>query len=73
MKKLPFNKIFVITLCALAIPTYAFVQYLEDTNVFEGIGIGNTMLTAFVVCLFPALLISIWWWNYQDKDSYDEE
>ena len=69
MKKMPFNIIFFITLFSCAVPTFALVWYLESTNVFEGIGIGNTVYTAIVVSMLPALLISIWWWNFQYRDD----
>jgi len=64
MKKMPFYKIFILTLCACAIPTYAIVRYFD----FDSIGIGNLVITAIVVSMLPALLISIWWWNYQDEE-----
>ena len=68
MKKMSFTKIFIITLFACFIPTYAFIRYLEGGNVFDSIGIGNTLITAMIVPMLPALLISIWWWNSQDKE-----
>jgi len=64
MKKMPFYSIFFITLCILATPTYALLWYAD----FDGVGVGSIDITAIVVCIFPALLISIWWWNVQDKD-----
>ena len=64
MKNMPFYKIYILALCAFAIPTYALVQYLD----FESIGIGNPLITAIVVSMFPALLISIWWWNRQGEE-----
>ena len=72
MKNMSFNKIFILTLFICAIPTYAFIRYLEGTNVSDNIGIGNTTITAIIVSMLPALLISIWWWNAQDEDE-DEE
>jgi hypothetical protein len=68
MKKLPFQKIFLIILSVFSIPTYALVWYLESTNVIEGIGKWNTVMLAVVVSMLPALLASIWWWNLQDED-----
>jgi len=65
---MPFQKIFILTLIACAIPTYALVWYLESTHVFSDIGMGNTVMTAIVVSMLPALLISIWWWNSQDSE-----
>jgi len=64
MKKIPFYTIFVLTLCTLAVPTYALVRYSD----FGSIGIGDPVSTAIIVSILPALLISIWWWNFQDKD-----
>ena len=64
MKTMPFYKMFLVTLCVLAIPTYAVVQYFD----FNSIGIGSPVITAIVVSMLPALLIRIWWWNYQDEE-----
>jgi hypothetical protein len=61
---MPFYKMFMIALCACAIPTYAVVKYFD----FENIGIGSAVITAIIVSMLPALLISIWWWNYQYED-----
>jgi hypothetical protein len=72
MKKMPFYKIFLITLSVFTIPTYVLVWYLESTNAFDGVGIGtgmgNTVMLAVVVSMLPALLASIWWWNRQYED-----
>ncbi|MAF84214.1 MAG: hypothetical protein CL797_08940 [Chromatiales bacterium] len=68
MKKMPFYKIFILTLSVFAILTYVLVLYLESKHVFDSIGVGNTVLTAMVIPMLPALLISIWWWNSQDKE-----
>jgi hypothetical protein len=68
MKKMPFQKIFILMFFACTLPTYAFMRYLESTHVFDSIGIGNTVITAIVVSVLPALLISIWWWNHQDRE-----
>jgi hypothetical protein len=64
MKKMPFYKMYFLALFAFAVPTYALVSYLD----FSSIGIGSPLITAFVVSMFPALLVSIWWWNYQDEE-----
>ncbi len=64
MKKMPFYQIYFLTLFVVATPTFLLVRYLD----FESIGIGNPLVTAIVVSIFPALLISIWWWNFQDKE-----
>jgi len=64
MKNMPFFKIYILALCAFAIPTYALVRYSD----FESIGIGSPFITAMVVSIFPALLVSIWWWNRQDEE-----
>jgi hypothetical protein len=61
---MPFYKIFFLALCACAIPTYGLVRYLD----FDSIGIGSPMITAIVVSILPALLVSICWWNYQDEE-----
>jgi hypothetical protein len=61
---MPFYKIYFLTLCTFAIPTYALVEYLD----FESIGIGNPLITAIIVSIFPALLVSIWWWNRQGEE-----
>jgi len=65
MKKMPFYTIFIITLCILTIPTYAVLRYSD----FGGVAVGNLEMTAVVVSILPALLISIWRWNVQ----YDDE
>jgi len=67
MKKMPFYAIYFLTLCTLSIPTYAVVRYAD----LERVGIGDPVITAIIVCMFPALLISIWWWNFQDKEDED--
>ena len=64
MKNMPFYKIYILALIALATPTYAVVRYAD----FESIGIGSPLLTAFIVSMFPALLVSIWWWNRQGEE-----
>ncbi len=64
VKKMPFYKIYFLALFAFAIPTYALVRYID----FESIGIGSPLITAFVVSMFPALLVSIWWWNRQGEE-----
>ena len=64
MKNMPFYRIYILALIALATPTYAFVRYAD----FESIGIGSPLLTAFIVSMFPALLLSIWWWNRQGEE-----
>ncbi len=64
MKKMPFYTIFFLTLCILAVPTYALLRYSN----FDGIGAGNLEMAAIVVVILPALLISIWRWNVQDND-----
>jgi hypothetical protein len=64
MKKMPFYKIYFLALFAFAIPTYALVGYAD----FESIGIGSPLITALVVSMFPALLVSIWWWNRQGEE-----
>ena len=64
MKKMPFYKIYFLALFAFAIPTYALVRYID----FESIGIGSPLITAFIVSIFPALLVSIWWWNRHGED-----
>ena len=73
MKKLPFYLIYIISLSLFAVPTYLFLQNYEDSKFIQSIGIGNFGITAVIVCIFPALLISIWWWNaqeqYEDEDS----
>ena len=69
MKKLPFYLIYFISLGIFAIPTYLFLQYFEDSKFIKGIGIDNFGITAFIVCMFPALLVSIWWWNAQEDDE----
>jgi hypothetical protein len=69
MKKMSYAKLFIISLAACAVPTYTLVSYLERTKVFEGIGIGNTLMMSVIVSMLPALLISIWWWNYQHDDE----
>lgn len=68
-KKIPFYLIYFISLAIFAIPTYAFMSYFEDSPFMKSIGATNTGPTAVIVCLFPALLISIWWWNVQDDDD----
>lgn len=64
MKKMPFYKIYFLALFAFAAPTYALVRYAD----FESIGIGSPLITAFIVSIFPALLVSIWWWNRQAEE-----
>ena len=64
MSKMPFYKIYFLALFAFAIPTYALVRSMD----FESIGIGSPLLTAFIVSMFPALLLSIWWWNRQSEE-----
>ncbi len=57
---MPYATLFIISLGACAVPTYALVSYFERTKVFEGIGIGITLMLSVVVSMLPALLISIW-------------
>jgi len=64
MKKMPFYTIFILVLCILAVPTYALLRYSN----FDGVDVGSLELAAIVVSILPTLLISIWWWNVQDKD-----
>jgi hypothetical protein len=64
MKNTPFYKIYFVALISFATPTWAVVDYLD----FESIGIGDPVITAVVVSMFPALLVSIWWWNRQDEE-----
>ncbi len=67
MNKIPFYQKYLLALLVFATPTYALVRYAD----LESIGIGSPLLTAFIVSMFPALLVSIWWWNFQDKDDED--
>ena len=69
MKKMHFNKLFIISAFICATPTYVLMRYLEGANFFASSGIGNTVLMSVVVSLLPALLISICWWNYQHDDD----
>ena len=62
--KMPFYKIFILALCVFAILTYAIVQYFD----FDSIGVGNQVITAIIVSMLPALLVSILWWNYNDEE-----
>jgi hypothetical protein len=64
MKKMPFYRIYFLALFAFAIPTYALVRYAD----FESIGIGSPLIAAFILSMFPALLVSIWWWNRQGEE-----
>jgi hypothetical protein len=64
MKKLVFYQMYIISLVAFAIPTYLIVRYMD----FESIGIGSPLITAIIVSMFPALLVSIWWWNHMEED-----
>jgi len=61
---MPFYKIFILALCVFAILTYAIVQYFD----FDSIGVGNQVITAIIVSMLPALLVSILWWNYNDEE-----
>jgi len=72
MKKMHFNKIFVITVTACSIPMFAFIRYISGDQLFTTTGMGNAVLTAVVISLLPALLISIWWWNHQHQDEMDD-
>jgi len=69
MKRIQFYKIFIITLCVFSILAYGLVYYLESNQVFDSIGLGNTAMTAIVISMLPALLISIWWWNFQGDEE----
>jgi hypothetical protein len=64
LKKMPFYKIYFVALIGFAVPTYALVSYMD----FESIGIGSPLVTAIIVSMFPALLVSIWWWNRQGEE-----
>jgi hypothetical protein len=69
MKKMPYATLFIISLVACAVPTYVLVSSFEGAKVFEGVGIGNILMLSVIVSMLPALLISIWWWNYQHDDE----
>jgi hypothetical protein len=63
-----FQKIFISVLAICSVPTFGLIWFLENNGTFEGIGIGNTIMTAVVTSALPTLLISIWWWNKQQDD-----
>ncbi len=66
MKKMPFYTIFFLTLIILAIPTYAVLRFSN----FDGLGgVGNLEMSAIIVCILPALLISIWRWNANQDEE----
>ena len=61
MSKRTFRNPFVITLAVVFVVIFAAFRYFESTQVIDSFGVWNTMLTALVLSIIPAIIIYMAW------------
>lgn len=61
MSKRSFGNQFFLTLAIVFVPMFAAFRYLESTNAIDSFGFWNTVVTALVLSIIPAILICMAW------------
>ena len=61
MNKRTVRNPFVVTLAVLFVVIFATFRYFESTQVIDSFGVWNTMLTALVLSVIPAIIIYMAW------------
>ncbi len=61
MSKQTFANPFLVTLAVVFVLIFAAFRYFESTQVIESFGIWNTVVTALVLSVIPAILIYMAW------------
>jgi hypothetical protein len=66
MDKMTIRNPFLVTLAIVFVVIFATFRYFESTHVIDSFGIWNTMLTALVLSIIPAIIIYMAW-RYRKK------
>jgi hypothetical protein len=61
MNKRTFHNPFFITLAVIFVVIFAAFRYFESRHVIDSFGVWNTMLTALVLSIIPAIIIYMAW------------
>jgi hypothetical protein len=61
MNKRTVRNPFVVTLAVVFVVIFAAFRYFESTQVIDSFGVWNTMLTALVLSVIPAIIIYMAW------------
>jgi len=61
MGKPTFGNQFFFALVVVFVPVFSAFRYFESINVMDRLGIWNTIVTALVLSVIPAILICIGW------------
>ena len=61
MNKRTVRNPFVVTLAVVFVVIFAAFRYFESTQVVDSFGVWNTMLTALVLSVIPAIIIYMAW------------
>ncbi len=61
MNKRTVRNPFVVTLAVVFVVIFATFRYFESTQVIDSFGVWNTMLTALVLSVIPAIIIYMAW------------
>ena len=61
MNKRTLRNPFAVTLAVVFVLIFAAFRYFESTHVIDSFGVWNTMLTALVLSIVPAIIIYMAW------------
>ena len=61
MNKRTLRNPFAVTLAVVFVFIFAAFRYFESTHVIDSFGVWNTMLTALVLSIVPAIIIYMAW------------
>ena len=61
MSNQTFGNQFFFTLALVFAPVFGIFRYLESTGAIESFGAWNTVITALVLSVIPAILICVAW------------
>jgi len=61
MNKRTLRNPFAVTLAVVFVSIFTAFRYFESTHVIDSFGVWNTMLTALVLSVVPAIIIYMAW------------
>ncbi|MBS94982.1 MAG: hypothetical protein CL799_11120 [Chromatiales bacterium] len=61
MNKQTFRNPFLITLAIVFVVIFTIFRYFESREIIDSFGVWNTMLTALILSVIPAIIIYMAW------------
>ncbi len=61
MNKQTFRNPFLITLAIVFVVIFTIFRYFESREIIDSFGVRNTMLTALILSVIPAIIIYMAW------------